>query len=133
MEEVCSVKYSVTFGLPDRRLMGEVDGFGGQLVVQNAEQTRVYVVVEDTEEEKMALSASKSEENRKLWMYPIIETSWKKSKEYSIPMEDTISLVGKFVEMPGATSGDFAPQTARVGQMKLEAPLEYSGKRHLVV
>ena len=31
--------------------------------------------------------------------------------------------------MPETTSGGFAPQTTRVGQMKLEAPPRYSGKR----
>ena len=34
----------------------------------------------------------------------VIETSWK-SKEYSGPMEDTISLVGKSAEMLGTTLG----------------------------
>ena len=61
MEEVSSVKDSVTSRLPDRRLMGEVGGLDGQLVVQNVEQAKVYAVAEDTWEEKMAFAANKNE------------------------------------------------------------------------
>ena len=37
-------------------------------------------------------------------------------------VEEAVSLVGKSTGMLGTTSGGFAPQTAGVGQMKLEAP-----------
>ena len=49
--------------------------------------------------------------------------------DYSAPAKETISLVGKSTGMLEATLGGFVPQTARVGQMKLEAPLQYCGKR----
>ena len=62
----------------------------------------------------------------------VVKTSWP-HKEYSAPMEETISLVGKFAGMQETTSGGFAPQIVGVGQMKLETPLQYSGKRHLGV
>ena len=50
-------------------------------------------------------------------------------KDYSVPIKESVSLVGKSTGMPGTTSGGFAPQIAGVGQMKLEAPPQYSGKR----
>ena len=64
-------------------------------------------------------------------MNSIFEASWQPT-EYSAPVEETISLVGKCEEMLGTTLRDFAPQIVGVGQMKLEAPLQYSGKRHPV-
>ena len=51
----------------------------------------------------------------------MVTSGWK-SKDYLAPTEETISLVGKSMGVPEATSGGFAPQTAGVGQMKLEAP-----------
>ena len=41
-----------------------------------------------------------------------------RTKEYSIPVEATISLVGKSLEMPRTTLGGFTPWTPGVGQMK---------------
>ena len=61
-------------------------------------------------------------------MGPMVTSGWQ-SKNYSIPVEESVSLVGKCTGMAGTTSGGFAPQTAGVGQMKLEAPPQYSGKR----
>ena len=54
-------------------------------------------------------------------MDPIVESSWL-SKDYLAPIEETISLVGKMVEMPGTTSGGFTPQIVGVCQMKLDGP-----------
>ena len=54
-------------------------------------------------------------------MGPMV-TSGEKSKDYSAPTEESVSLVGKSIGMPATTSRGFAPQTAGVGQMKLEAP-----------
>ena len=61
-------------------------------------------------------------------MDPMMESSWN-SKDYSAPAEESISLVGKSTAMPEVTSGGFAPQATGVGQMKLEAPPRYFGKR----
>ena len=72
-------------------------------------------------EKKMALAASKTEEKRELSMGPMVSSGWK-SKDYSVPVEESVLLVGKSTGMPEATSGGFVPQTAGVGQMKLEAP-----------
>ena len=77
--------------------------------------------------EKTALMPQK-EEKGELSMGPMV-TSGKKSKDYSASVEESVSLVGKSTGMPVATLGGFAPHTTRVGQMKLEAPPQYSGKR----
>ena len=58
----------------------------------------------------------------------MVTSGWK-SKDYSAPAEESVSLVGKSTVLPETTSGGFAPHTAGVGQMKLEAPPQYSGKR----
>ena len=75
----------------------------------------------------MALVPQKGEKGE-LSMGPMV-TSGEKSKDYSAPTEESVSLVGKSTGMPEATLGDFIPQTVGVGQMKLEAPPQYSGKR----
>ena len=79
-------------------------------------------------EKKMAPAASKTEEKGEISMGPMISSAWT-SKDYSVPVEESVSLVGKSTGMPEATSGGFAPQTVGVGQTKLEAPPRYSGKR----
>ena len=72
-------------------------------------------------EKKMAPAATKTEEKGGLFMGSMVMSGWE-SKDYSTPVKETISLVGKSTGMPTATSGGFVPQTAGVGQMKLEAP-----------
>ena len=72
-------------------------------------------------EKKMAPAASKAEEKGELSMGPMISSTWT-SKDYSVSVEEFVSLVGKSTGMPGTTLGGFAPQTAGIGQMKLEAP-----------
>ena len=54
-------------------------------------------------------------------MGPMVSSGWN-SKDYSAPVEESVSLVGKSMVMPETTSGGLAPQTAGVGQMKLENP-----------
>ena len=73
-------------------------------------------------EKKTALAASKTKEKGELFMVPMVTLGWQ-SKDYSVPVEESVSLVGKSTGMPETTLGGFVPQTARVGQMKLEAPL----------
>ena len=58
----------------------------------------------------------------------MVSSGWQ-SKGYSVPVEESVSLVGKSTGTPEATSGGFVPQSVGVGQMKLEAPPRYSGKR----
>ena len=53
-------------------------------------------------------------------MDPMVGSTWK-SKHYLAPIGETMSLVVKSMRMPEVTSGGFAPQTTRVGQIKLGA------------
>ena len=62
MDEVSIVKDSVTSGLPVQRIIGEVGGPSGQPLVLNVEPNKVYVVVQDAEEEKVALATNKNKE-----------------------------------------------------------------------
>ena len=70
--------------------------------------------------EKMAFVLHKEEQKGKLSMDLMVEASWK-STDFSAPIEESISLVGKSMGMLGTTSGDFGPQIAGAGPMKLEA------------
>ena len=56
-EEVSSVKDSVTYGMPNKRVMGEVARSSGQLVVPIVKPTKVYVVVQDAKEGKSGTCA----------------------------------------------------------------------------
>ena len=75
---------------------------------------------------KTALVPQK-EEKGELSMGPMVTSGWVEG--LLGPAEESVSLVGKSTGMPATTSGGFAPHTAGVGQMKLEAPPRYSGKR----
>ena len=81
-----------------------------------------------TEEVKEIAFAPPKIKKRRLSMDPVVDSS-RKSTDYSAPTEESISLVGKSIGMSSATSRGFTPQTVGVGQMKLEAPPQYSGRR----
>ena len=70
------------------------------------------------------------EEKGELSLGPMVTSRWK-SKDHLSPVEEFVLLVRKSTVLPETTSGGFAPHTAGVGQMKLEAPPRYSGKRQL--
>ena len=131
-EEEASVKDSMTYGLLSKRprVGGEANGFGGQPMLSMMDESKVYtregedIVIE----KRMALVANKTEEKEGMSMGPMVTPGWE-SKDYLASGEEIISLVGKSMGMPVATSGGFVPQTAGVGQMKLEVPSRYSGKR----
>ena len=131
---MASVRYFVTSRLPTRGHGQGVEAsgsskhpaipkfkFGGSFMAGDggAEEVKKTTFVHHKEEQK-----------GKLFMDPIVESSWK-STNYSAPAKESISLVGKFMGMPSAISRGFAPQAAGVGQMKLEAPQRYSGKRQI--
>ena len=132
VEEESNVKDSLTSGLPSKRpnVSGEASGSGEQPMLLVMGESKVYardganIVIE----KKTAFVANKTGEKGGMSMGPIVMSRWK-SKDYSAPIEETISMVDKSMGMLEATSGGFAPQTTGVGQMKLEAPLQYSGKR----
>ena len=69
---------------------------------------------------KTALMPPKTEKGE-LSMSPMVTSGWK-SKDYSAFAEESVLLVEKSTGMPETTSGGFVAQTARVDQMKLEAP-----------
>ena len=89
-----------------QRPMGEANEFDGRLVIREMDSTNVYVVVEDTEEEKIAIMTNKNEPKGKMLMDPMIETLWP-LEEYSNPMEETIlgwQTPGNVVTTSGASA-----------------------------
>ena len=60
-------------------------------------------------EKKTAPAASKTEEKGELSMGPMISSAWT-SKDYSVPVEESISLVGKSMGMAGTTSRVLHPR-----------------------
>ena len=130
-EEKANVKDSVTSGLPTREHGEgvEASGLTRRPAVPEFKFGRSFVAGHGCTKDmgKMALVPQK-EEKGELSLGPMV-TSRGKSKDYSAPIEESVSLVGKSTEMPATTLGGFAPRTAGVGQMKLEAPPRYSGKR----
>ena len=107
----------------------EAGGSSGQLAVPKFKFGGSFIASDGSTEDvgKTALVPPK-EEKGKLSMGLIMTSGWK-SKDYSTPTKKSLSLVGKSTGMPETTSGGFPPQTDGVGQMKLEAPPQYSGKR----
>ena len=110
------MKDSVTFGLPLKqpKAGAKASGFGESLMLSlkvNAHDGEDIVI-----EKKMAPTVSKTEEKGGLSMGPMISPGWK-SKDYSVPVEESVSLVGKSTGMPETTSGGFTPQTIGVGQI----------------
>ena len=109
---------------------GETSVSGRQPMLSGMDESKVYaqegegIVIE----KKMGLGANKTEAKGGMSMGPMVTSGWK-SKDYSVPVEETISLVGKSTGIPEATLGGFVPQTIGVGQMKLEAAPQYSSKR----
>ena len=55
-------------------------------------------------EKKMAPAANRTKEKGEISMGPMISSTWT-SKDYSVPIEESVSLVGKSMGMPGTTSG----------------------------
>ena len=127
-EEESSVKDLVTSGILLRPPIPSTEASGsGEPLIPSS---KVYAHGgEDTViKTKMAPAANKTEEKRGLSMGHMVSSGWQ-SKGYSVPVEESVSLVGKSTGTLEATSGSFVPQSAGVGQMKLEAPPRYSGKR----
>ena len=119
---------SVTSGLPLKQPKVGVEASGSGEPLMPLLKIYTHDGEDIVIEKKTAPTASKTEEKGELSMGPMISSRWK-SKDYSVPVEESVSLVGKSTGMPKATSGGFAPQTTGVGQIKLEAPPQYSDKR----
>ena len=65
-------------------------------------------------EKKTAPAANKTEEKGGFSMGPMLTSGWK-SRDYSAPAAETISLVGKSTSVREANLGGFVPQTAGLG------------------
>ena len=61
------------------------------------------------EDKKIAFVLPKEEQKGKLSMDPMVEASWN-STDFLAPAEESISLVGKSMGMPIATSGVLQPR-----------------------
>ena len=83
-----------------------------------------------TEEyKKLVSSAIEKEEKEGDLILDPVTTKISAPRDYSATISDTVSLVGKGPMDAGPSPGGSVPQTAGVGQMKLEAPPRYSGKK----
>ena len=122
------MKDSVTSGVPLKQSNVGAEASGSSEPWMPSLKVNTHDGEDIVIEKKTAPAANKTEEKGELSMGPMISSAWT-SKDYSVPAEESVLLVGKSTGMLGTTSGDFVPQTARVGQMKLEPPPQYSGKR----
>ena len=106
----------------------EASGLTGQLIVPEFKFGRSFMADDGSTDnvEKPALVPPK-EEKGDLSLGSMVSLGWK-SKDYSASVEESVLLVGKSTGMLDTTLGGFAPQTAGVGQMKLEAPPQYLAK-----
>ena len=94
----------------------EASGSIGRLAVPKFKFGGSFVAGDGSTENvgKMALVPPK-EEKGELLLGPMVTSGWK-SKNYSVPTEESVSLVGKSMGMPETTSEGFAPQTAEIGR-----------------
>ena len=102
-EDESNVKDSVTFGLLSKRPTAgeEASGSREQPMLSKMEEFKVYPQAGDD-----IVIQKKTEEKGGLSMGPMVTSGWE-SKDYSAPIEEIVSLVGKSMGMPLATSGDF--------------------------
>ena len=122
------MKDSVTSGLLLKKPIAGVKASGSGEPLMPSSKVYAHDGEDLVIKKKTAPAASKTEEKGGLSMGPMVSSGWK-SKDYSVPIEESVSLVGKSTGMLEATSGGFVPQTAAVGQLKLEAPPPYSSER----
>ena len=112
-----NVKDSITFGLLARGYGEgvEASGSSGCLAMLEFKFTWGHVAEDGSTDDvgKTALMPPKVEKGE-LLMGPMVTFGWK-SKDYLVPIEESVLLVGKSTGMPETTLGDFASQTARVG------------------
>ena len=131
-EDEVSVKDSVTSGLLAHGSMEgrEAGGSSGHPTAPQFTFGGSFVAGHGiTDEMRKTALMPKKEEKGELSLGPMMTSGWK-SKDNSAPAEESVSLVGKIYGIAGDhLKGFYAPHTAGVGQMKLEAPPQYSGKR----
>ena len=81
----------------------------------------------------MVSSTKEKAEKGEVFILDPMTTKILAPQDYSASVSDTVSLVGKGATMGGPSLGGFMPQIAGVGQMKLEVPRRYSGKKQPTV
>ena len=130
-EEISSVKDSVTSGVAKKSsIEGSTGGLGEQLVGYTEELTPEHTVGKwEFEFGKPETSAGPKGEKGGDFILDPMTSKMSAPVDYSATASDTVSLVGKGPVMSGPSPGGYMPQTAGVGQMKLEAPPRYSGKK----
>ena len=130
-EEISSVKDSVTSGVAKKSsIEGSTGVLGGQPVGGTKELMPEHTVGKwEFEFEKPETSAGPKGEKGGDFILDPMTSKLSAPVDYSATTSDTVSLVGKGPVMSGPSPGGFIPQTAGVGQMKLEAPPRYSGKK----
>ena len=104
------MKDSVTSGLPLKQPKAGAAASGSGELLMPSLQVNAHDGEDIVIEKKMAPEASKSEEKGELSMGPMVTSGWQ-SKDYSVPIEESVSLVGKSRGMPKTTSGGFVPHT----------------------
>ena len=138
-EEISSVKDSVTSGVAKKNLTeGSTGGLNRQPVGGMEELTpeKAWPLGQPQamdkwgfEFEKPETSARPKGEKGGDFILDSMTSKLSAPVDYSATTSDTVSLVGKGPVMSGPSPGGFTPQAAGVGQMKLEAPPRYSGKK----
>ena len=128
MEEDSSVKDSVTSGVTMKK-----PGEGSTRVrfegIAEKGMTQSDVGGAWEFEEKTVASTGAKEEKGEVFISDSMVTKRTAPLDYSESVSNTVSLVGKGPMMTGPAPGGFTPHAAGVGQMKLEAPPRYSGKK----
>ena len=97
------MKDSVTSGLPPKQPNMGVEASGSSELVMQSLKVNAHDGEDIVIEKKMAPEASKSEEKGELSMGPMVTSGWQ-SKDYSVPIEESVSLVGKSTGMVETTS-----------------------------
>ena len=130
-EEVSSVKDSVTSDVAKKNLTeGSTGMWDDQSVGSGKESTLGHSwVIGGFEFKKPETSTRTTKEKGGDFILDPMVAKGAVPQDYSASVSDTVSLVGKEPMMGGPSPGGFMPHTAGVGQMKLEAPPRYSGKK----
>ena len=127
-EEESSVKDSVTSGVTMRKPGEGSTGVRPEGIAEKG-TTQSDVCGAWVFEDKTVASTGENEEKGGVFIGDPMVTQRMAPLDYSESVSDTVSLVGKGPTMTGPVSGGSTPHAAGVGQMKLEAPPRYSGKK----
>ena len=127
-EEDSSVKDSVTSGVTMRKPGEGSTGVRPEGIAETSMAQKDVGSAWILEGKTVASTEQKEEKGEVFLSNPMV-TKGTAPLDYSESVSDTVSLLGKGPSMTGPAPGGFAPPAAGVGQMKLEAPPRYSGKK----